>query len=55
MLTKVAETYEENVQTTMRRLVALLEPVIILVLGAVVGFIVLSMLLAIVGINELPF
>jgi general secretion pathway protein F len=39
----------------MRRLVALLEPVIILVLGAVVGFIVLSMLLAIVGINELPF
>jgi general secretion pathway protein F len=55
MLTKVAEAYEENVQTTMRRLVALLEPVIILVLGAVVGFIVLSMLLAIVGINELPF
>ncbi len=55
MLTKVAEAYEENVQTTMRRLVALMEPVIILVLGAVVGFIVLSMLLAIVGINELPF
>jgi len=55
MLTKVAEAYEENVQTTMKRLVALLEPVIILVLGAVVGFIVLSMLLAIVGINELPF
>jgi general secretion pathway protein F len=54
MLTKVAEAYDENVQTTMRRLVALLEPVIILVLGAVVGFIVLSMLLAIVGMNELP-
>ncbi len=55
MLAKVAEAYEENVQTTMRRLVALVEPVIILVLGAVVGFIVLSMLMAIVGINELPF
>ncbi len=54
MLTKVAEAYDENVQTTMRRLVALLEPVIILVLGGVVGFIVLSMLLAIVGMNELP-
>ena len=54
MLTKVAEAYDENVQTTMRRLVALMEPVIILVLGAVVGFIVLSMLLAIVGMNELP-
>jgi type II secretion system protein F len=55
MLTKVAETYEEDVQTTVKRFVSLLEPLIILVMGAVVGFIVISMLLAIFSINEIPF
>jgi general secretion pathway protein F len=55
MLNKVAETYEENVQTTVKRLVSLLEPLLILVMGGVVGFIVISMLLAIFSINELPF
>jgi type II secretion system protein F len=55
MLTKVAETYEENVQTTVKRFVSLLEPLIILVMGVIVGFIVVSMLLAIFSINEIPF
>ena len=55
MLIKVAETYEENVQNTVKRFVSLLEPLIILIMGTVVGFIVLSMLLAIFSINEIPF
>jgi general secretion pathway protein F len=55
MLIKVAETYEENVQNTAKRFVSLLEPLIILVMGSVVGFIVISMLLAIFSINEIPF
>ncbi len=55
MLNKVADTYEENVQTTVKRFVSLLEPLIILVMGVVVGFIVISMLLAIFSINEIPF
>jgi len=55
MLLKVAETYEENVQNTAKRFVSLLEPLIILIMGAVVGFIVISMLLAIFSINEIPF
>jgi general secretion pathway protein F len=55
MLLKVAETYEENVQTAMKRFVSLLEPLIILLMGGVVGFIVISMLLAIFSINEIPF
>jgi len=55
MLIKVAETYEENVQTATKRFVSLLEPLIILVMGTVVGFIVISMLLAIFSINEIPF
>lgn len=55
MLIKVAETYEENLQSSLKRFVSLLEPVIILFMGAVVGFIVISMLLAIFSINEIPF
>ena len=55
MLIKVAETYEENVQTSVKRFVSLLEPLIILIMGSVVGFIVVSMLLAIFSINEIPF
>ena len=55
MLNKVAETYEESVQNAVKRFVSLLEPLIILVMGAFVGFIVLSMILAIVSINEVPF
>ncbi len=55
MLIKVAETYEENVQTSVKRFVALLEPLIIIIMGAVVGFIVVSILLAIFSINEIPF
>jgi len=55
MLIKVAETYEENVQNNAKRFVSLLEPLIILVMGSVVGFIVISMLLAIFSINEIPF
>jgi len=55
MLNKVADAYEENVQTTVKRFVSLLEPLIILVMGVAVGFIVISMLLAIFSINEIPF
>jgi general secretion pathway protein F len=55
MLIKVAETYEENVQTAMKRFVSLLEPLIIVIMGAVVFFIVVSILLAILSINEIPF
>jgi type II secretion system protein F len=54
MLIKVAETYEENLQTSLKRFVSLLEPLIILVMGMIVGFIVISMLLAIFSINEIP-
>jgi general secretion pathway protein F len=55
MLIKVAEAYEANVQTTVKRVVSLLEPLIILIMGGIVFFIVISILLAILSINEIPF
>jgi general secretion pathway protein F len=55
MLIKVADTYEENVRTAVKRVVSLLEPLILLIMGAVVGFIVLSILLAVSSITEISF
>lgn len=54
MLVRVADSYDREVQTTVNRLLALLEPVVILGLGGVVAAIVLSLLMAIMGINNLP-
>ena len=54
MLLQVADIFDADVQTTVRRLTALVEPVIILVMGVVVGFIVLSILMAIFSITAVP-
>jgi general secretion pathway protein F len=54
MLGRVAGTYEREVRVAVRRLVATLEPAIIVVLGALVLTIVLAILLAILSVNELP-
>jgi len=54
MLFKVADAYDRQTRTTIKRMVAMLEPAMILVMGLVVGFIVISMLMAIFSINEIP-
>jgi general secretion pathway protein F len=54
MLIKVAETFETDVKTELRRVLGLLEPAIILGMGVLVAFIVVAMLLAIFSINDLP-
>ena len=45
MLTKIADFYEEEVDTAVDSLTALLEPVMIVFLGVVIGGIVVSMYL----------
>ncbi len=47
MLVKVADTYDNEMETTMTRLSALLEPVMILTMGVIVLFVVFSILLPI--------
>jgi general secretion pathway protein F len=54
MLLKVADTFETDVRTELKRVLGLLEPAIILAMGVLVAFIVVAMLLAIVSINEMP-
>ena len=55
MLLKVATTYEKSLRLAVKRFVSFLEPVMILIMGLVIGFIVVSMLMAIFSITQLPF
>ncbi len=54
MLLRVADVYDTHVKTSIKRLLSLVEPVMILSLGVIVGFIVVSMLLAIFSMSDLP-
>jgi type IV pilus assembly protein PilC len=45
MLDRVAEFYEEQVAASVKALTSILEPIMIMVIGAIVGFIVISMYL----------
>ncbi|MDY0219532.1 MAG: type II secretion system inner membrane protein GspF [Desulfobacterium sp.] len=53
MLEKTADLYEREVEGSVTTMTALLEPLIILVMGVVVGFIVLSVCLPIFEMNQL--
>ncbi|MBI3302404.1 MAG: type II secretion system F family protein [Deltaproteobacteria bacterium] len=55
MLMRVAEYYERDTYNQIKRLTSLLEPALILVMGLVVGFVVISMLSAVFSINDMPF
>jgi type II secretion system protein F len=54
MLLKAADTLEGDVRTDMKRMIGLLEPAVILLMGVLVAFIVVAMLLAIFSINDIP-
>ena len=53
MLFKVAEAYDDEIQTKVSTLTSLLEPLIILAMGLVVGFVVLAVLLPIFEMNQI--
>ena len=52
MLVKVAGDFESEVRRLVKRLMGLLEPAIILVMGLIVGFIVVALLMAIFSLTE---
>ncbi|MGQ9634870.1 MAG: type II secretion system F family protein [Bryobacteraceae bacterium] len=52
MFNRMAEIYESETRVAIRRLTALFEPMIILVMGVLIGALILSMLVAITSINE---
>ena len=54
LLLKVGGTFESDTHKVVKRLLALVEPGIILAMGLVVGFIVVAMLMAILSITDIP-
>jgi general secretion pathway protein F len=52
MLAKVAEAYDNEVETTIAKMTSWLEPVMILVMAGVVGVIIVSILIPIFSINQ---
>ena len=52
MLYKVADTYDQEVEVVTNGLMAMLEPVLVLVLGGIVGFIVISLFLPMIAMIE---
>jgi general secretion pathway protein F len=53
MLATVADSYDTEVELKISRLTTLMEPLLILVMGGVVGFIVFSILMPILEMNEM--
>ncbi|MEH6576287.1 MAG: type II secretion system F family protein [Amphritea sp.] len=54
MLLKVADVYDREVSTAIQRMLTILEPVLIVGLGILIAGIILSILVAIMSINQLP-
>ena len=52
MLAKVADIYDQQVETTVSTLTSLLEPVMIIIIGAIMGFIVFAVLLPIFSLTS---
>jgi general secretion pathway protein F len=52
MFTRMADIYEEETRSSIKRFTSIFEPLVILVMGVIVGALVLSMLIAITSIND---
>jgi len=53
-LLRLSDKYDRDVSIAVKRLLSLLEPVIILVMAVIVGFVVISLLLAVFSLNDMP-
>jgi len=53
MLLKVADSYDREVRNTIGRLLSIFTPVVTLLMALMIGTIVISVLLAIIGVNDL--
>ena len=54
MLVQVADTYDMEVRHAVKRLMTLIEPVMIVGMAVVVGIIILSLLMAMLDLFNLP-
>ncbi len=54
MLMQVAETYDREVEVAIRKALSLLQPVMIVLMAAVIGFIIIAILHAMLSVYDLP-
>ena len=54
MLMQVAETYDREVEVAIRKALALLQPVMIVAMAAVIGFIIIAILSAMLSVYDIP-
>src|SRR5260221_737848 len=54
MLMQVAETYDREVEVAIRKALALLQPVMIVAMALVIGFIIIAILSAMLSVYDLP-
>jgi general secretion pathway protein F len=54
MLMQVAQTYDHEVEVAIRKALALLQPVMIVLMAAVIGFIIIAILSAMLSVYDLP-
>ena len=52
MFFRMAEIYENDTRSAIKRFTAVFEPIVILLMGVLLGGLILSMLLAIMSIND---
>jgi general secretion pathway protein F len=53
MLKKAAQSFERDYETFLERFLSLIEPVIILVMGGLVAFIVVSVMLPLLNLSQI--
>ncbi|MGE5097621.1 MAG: type II secretion system F family protein [Betaproteobacteria bacterium] len=54
MLMQVAETYDREVEVAIRKALSLLQPVMIVLMAAIIGFIIIAILYAMLSVYDLP-
>ena len=55
MFARMADIYDKDTRAAIKRFTALFEPVVILVMGVIVGAMILSIMLALTSINQMGF
>ncbi len=55
MLTKVSKTYDKEVEQSIKQVISLIEPMMILIMAVIIGFIVVSILLPILSASDVAF
>ena len=53
MMTELAKVYDEEVQAGVKRALILLEPILILIMGATIAIVIIAILMGIMSVNDL--